>query len=111
SSRARPAAHLGIALATIGGMIIWLLGLVSWLLIGALVGVAASFTLPGRAKPHPASALLIGMLGGFVGGLASTFLGFGGLASFDPRSLLVATAAACVAIVWWRVAKLTPVGE
>ncbi|MEM1176790.1 MAG: hypothetical protein AAGM22_00470 [Acidobacteriota bacterium] len=88
-------------------MIIWLYGLFSWLFIGAVVGVAAALTLPEPARPGKAAGLIVGAFGATVGGLVATALGFGGLASFDGRSLAVATLAALATVVWWRVATLT----
>ncbi|MEM8995981.1 MAG: hypothetical protein AAGF23_14435 [Acidobacteriota bacterium] len=88
-------------------MIIWLYGLFSWLLVGAVAGVAAALTLPAPAKPGKAAGLLVGAFGATLGGLAATLLGFGGLASFDVRSLAAAALAALATVVWWRVASLT----
>ena len=87
-------------------MIIWFYGLLSWLLIGGLTGVAAALTLPEPARPGKAAGLLVGSFGALLGGLLATALGFGGLASFDLRSLVVATLTALAALVWWRVAEL-----
>ena len=87
-------------------MIILFHGLFSWLLIGAVAGVAAAFTLPEPARPGKAAALLVGCFGAVAGGGLATALGFGGLASFDLRSLVAATLAALGVIVWWRALAL-----
>lgn len=87
-------------------MIIWFYGLFSWLLIGAVAGLSAAMTLPGPARPGKAAALLVGCFGAVLGGGLATALGFGGLASFDLRSLITATLAALAALAWWRVAEL-----
>lgn len=83
------------------------LGLMSWLLLGVLFGWAASRFLPGRPALSVGGALLVGCAGALVGGLAASGLGFGGLATYDPRALLTAALSSCLALTWWRIAKLT----
>ncbi|MEM8932359.1 MAG: hypothetical protein AAGE94_14350 [Acidobacteriota bacterium] len=79
-----------------------LLGLFSWLLAGLVCGLTASAFLPPPARPGAVTAMLVGLTGALSGGLVATVFGFGGLASYDPRGLLVATLAALLAIVLWR---------
>lgn len=83
------------------------LGLFSWIFLGLLVGLSAAYFLPGRPKLSAGSGALIGILGALAGGLLSTALGFGGLATYDLRALTVALLASLIALTWRRIAKLT----
>ena len=83
------------------------LGLLSWLLLGLLVGLFAARFLPGRPKLSAGSTVWIGMGAALVGGLISSWFGFGGLATYDPRALATALLTSLLALTWWRIAKLT----
>jgi len=63
-----------------------LFGLFSWILIG----LAVAATAPGLLRMGRTKALLVAVAGALAGGLLATGLGFGGLASFDLRSLITA---------------------
>lgn len=90
-------------------------GLASWLLAGVVSGLLAERFLPGRALARRALAarrmtaewgwviaLLVGIWGAFAGGLIATGLGFGGLLSFDPRSLITSGLTASVLLILLR---------
>lgn len=90
-------------------------GLVSWLLTGVVSGLLAERFLPGRALARRTLAtrrvsaewgwviaLLVGIWGAFAGGLIATGLGFGGLVSFDPRSLTTSGLTALVFLMLLR---------
>lgn len=83
-----------------------LLGLISWILIGAAAGALAARFLPGRPPLRPLSAIAIGLVGALLGGLLASVLDFGGLAAWDIRSFTAATLAALVALTAWRTVKL-----
>ncbi len=81
------------------------LGLLSWILIGLVSGALAR-RLPG-APPLGWGALLgTGLLGALAGGLLATALGFGGMAGFDARALVIATLGAMLALLLLRAARL-----
>ncbi len=65
-----------------------MIGLVSWIGVGVLVGVVVRFLLPGP-KSWGVS-LSTAVLGALIGGLVATVLGMGGLAELDPRALTLA---------------------
>jgi uncharacterized membrane protein YeaQ/YmgE (transglycosylase-associated protein family) len=87
-------------------MMIWLHGLLSWALAGVLVGLLAWRLFPGRPRLQAGISLLAGIVGACLGGILATFLGFGGLAAFDPRSLTVAALTAMVSLLAYRLASL-----
>lgn len=81
------------------------MGLLSWIAIGLLAGAVAKFLLPGR---DPGGLLLttgIGVVGAVIGGVVSTFLGFGGLSGFDLRSFIVATLGSILFLILLRALK------
>lgn len=87
-------------------MMIWLHGLLTWTLAGVVVGLLAWRLVPGRPALHPGIAVAVGAVGAWLGGGLSTYLGFGGLAAFDSRSLLVATLVAMVSLLSYRLSSL-----
>lgn len=83
-------------------MTLW--GLVSWLAAGLVVGALFRLAAPlwlggvGIARGWLGS-LFLGAGGGLLGGLAATLLGFGGLAAYDPQSLVQAALGALLVLL------------
>jgi len=82
------------------------LGLLSWLLMGLVTGVAGASLLPGHPRPGAFALASVGLLGGLVGGLLATVLGFGGVAGYDLRALVTATLSAVLAVLVFRLVRL-----
>lgn len=82
-----------------------LMGLGSWIVMGLLAGVVAKFLLPGKDPGGCVTTVLVGIAGALLGGLLSTYLGFGGLSGFDKRSFVIATLGAFVLLLLLRVLK------
>ncbi len=82
-------------------MNLWL-GLISWVGIGFIAGATAGFMLPGEPRLDWALTAWVGIASALVGGLLATALGFGGMAAYDPRSLITATLAAVVCLLLLR---------
>jgi uncharacterized membrane protein YeaQ/YmgE (transglycosylase-associated protein family) len=80
-------------------------GILSWLLLGLVVGAAAKLLHPGRDPGGLLVTIALGMAGAFVGGYAGTLLGVGGVTGFDIRSLGLATAGAVLLLTALRVAS------
>lgn len=87
-------------------MLIWLHGLFAWTLTGVIIGLLAWRLVPGRPALRPGVAVAVGAAGALLGGLGATYLGFGGLASFDIRSLVVAALTAMVSLLSYRLSSL-----
>lgn len=83
-----------------------LLGLISWLLIGAIGGVLARQFLPGRPQLGWLGAFGAGLAGALAGGLLATYLGFGGVAAYDARAFVAAALTAMLALLATRLATL-----
>jgi uncharacterized membrane protein YeaQ/YmgE (transglycosylase-associated protein family) len=82
------------------------LGLLSWLLMGLVTGVAGVFLLPGRPRLHAFTLAVLGVAGALLGGLVATVLGFGGVAGYDPRALVTATLGAVLTVLVFRLVRL-----
>jgi uncharacterized membrane protein YeaQ/YmgE (transglycosylase-associated protein family) len=66
-------------------------GLVSWIVLGLVVGVLAKWIMPG---PDPGGLFLtigLGIAGAFVGGFLATALGLGSVTGFNLGSVTIAT--------------------
>lgn len=79
------------------GSVSWIgLGLISWIVLGLIAGIVAKMLLPGKNPGGCILTTIIGMIGAVVGGMISTFLGFGGIRSFDLRSMAIAILGAVI---------------
>jgi uncharacterized membrane protein YeaQ/YmgE (transglycosylase-associated protein family) len=79
------------------------MGLISWIVMGALAGLAAKFLIPGKDPKGCVITPLIGIVGAVIGGFVATKLGYGGISGFDVRSFVVATLGAVVFLLVLRV--------
>lgn len=70
------------------------MGVLSWILLGLLVGVLAKWIMPGPDSSGLVMTILLGVAGAFVGGWLGTQLGFGSVTGFDLRSLGIAVVGA-----------------
>jgi len=76
-------------------------GLFSWLILGFAAGLTAPIML-GMKRGR---AIFVGIAGAMVGGGLATALGFGGLTSFDIRSLITAGLGAVLALFVARLSQ------
>ena len=84
------------------------MGLLSWIIMGLIVGLLARWILPGGNKNKKGLALtiVIGIAGAFIGGFIAAELGFGNVTGFDLKSVLIATGGAVLLL--WVVRELSP---
>jgi uncharacterized membrane protein YeaQ/YmgE (transglycosylase-associated protein family) len=59
------------------------MGILSWILLGLIVGVLAKLIMPGKDPGGFVVTILLGIAGAFVGGHVGNFLGFGSVSGFD----------------------------
>jgi uncharacterized membrane protein YeaQ/YmgE (transglycosylase-associated protein family) len=70
------------------------MGILSWILIGLIVGALAKWLMPG---PDPGGLVIttaLGIVGALVGGAIASAVGLGGFTGFNLSSLVVAVAGA-----------------
>lgn len=81
------------------------MGIISWIVLGLIVGVLAKLIMPGKDPGGMIVTILIGIAGAFIGGLISSFLGFGSVSGFNFKSLLIAVGGAVLLLAVYRMMK------
>ena len=75
------------------------MGIVGWIIIGAIAGWIASMVTKNDQKMGAGMNILVGIIGGFNGGLVMNLLGGHGVTGFNFWSLLVATGGAILLLL------------
>jgi len=81
------------------------MGILSWLLMGLIVGALAKWIMPGEDPSGVIITIVIGIAGAFVGGFIGSLVGLGGVSGFNLTSLFLATAGAVLLLVGYRYIK------
>ncbi|SBW03976.1 conserved membrane hypothetical protein [uncultured Eubacteriales bacterium] len=75
------------------------MGIISWIIIGALAGWIASMIMGKNNEMGAVANIVIGIVGGFIGGLVMNLLGGSGVTGFNIWSLLVAVLGSVI-LLW-----------
>lgn len=78
------------------------MGILTWLVLGLVVGVLAKFIMPGKDPGGIFVTILIGIAGAFVGGFLGSLLGLGDVTGFNLVSVGLATVGAIVLLALYR---------
>lgn len=78
------------------------MGIILWIVFGALAGWIASLIMRTDEQQGALSNIIIGIIGAFLGGAVSTWLGGPGVSGFNFVSLIVATLGAVILIFFIR---------
>lgn len=78
------------------------MGILSWILMGLIVGVIAKLVMPGPDPGGIFITILLGIGGAFVGGYVGSFLGFGAVTGLNLGSLLLAVGGAVLILILHR---------
>ena len=81
--------------------------LISWIIVGLIVGALARLILPGRDPMGWIATVLLGIAGSIVGGFIAGLLWRTGTGQFNPGGLLLSLVGAILLLLVWR--KLRPV--
>lgn len=81
------------------------MGIISWIVMGLIVGVLAKLIMPGKDPGGFIITILLGIAGAFVGGFIGSSLGFGEITGFNLKSLLLATGGAVILLLLYRLVK------
>ena len=81
------------------------MGIISWIILGLVVGVIAKFIMPGKDPGGIIITILLGVAGAIGGGYISSAIGFGQVTGFDLRSLIIAVCGSVVLLIIYRVIK------
>ena len=74
------------------------MGIILWIIFGALVGWIASMIMKTNAQQGALLNIVVGIIGAVLGGWIMSFLGYGGTNGFNLYSFVVALIGACVLI-------------
>jgi uncharacterized membrane protein YeaQ/YmgE (transglycosylase-associated protein family) len=75
------------------------MGILSWILLGLIVGVLAKWIMPGDDPGGFVLTVVLGIAGALVGGFIASALGMGTIGGFDFRSIAIATVGALL-LLW-----------
>lgn len=72
------------------------MGLISWLVFGALAGWIGSMIMGKNSSMGAVANIVVGVVGAGIGGFIASLLGLGTVSGFNFYSLLIAIGGACV---------------
>ena len=78
------------------------MGILSWILLGLIVGALAKWIMPGPDPGGFIVTILIGVAGAFVGGFIGSMVGLGTVTGFNLGSLLLAIGGALLLLWGYR---------
>ncbi len=82
------------------------MGLLTWIIVGLVAGLAAELVVGGGIGGLGLKGLvlttLLGVVGAVVGGFIASALGWGEVTGFNVRSLLIAAGGAIIVVLVWR---------
>ena len=78
------------------------MGLLSWIVLGLLVGAVAKLIVPGDDLGGCLTTIVIGIAGAVIGGFLGAQLGLGGVDGFDLKSLFLATGGSILLLLGYR---------
>lgn len=78
------------------------MGILSWIVLGLVVGILAKVIMPGRDGGGFIMTTVLGVVGAFVGGFISTKLGIGSFTGFNLPSIAIATGGALLVLFIYR---------
>ncbi len=81
------------------------MGILSWIILGLIVGIIAKVIMPGKDPGGFIITIILGIAGAFIGGFIASRIGFGTVTGFDIRSLLIAVGGSVLLLVVYRMIK------
>lgn len=81
------------------------MGILTWILLGLVVGVLAKWIMPGRDPGGIFVTIGIGIAGALVGGFIASAVGLGTVTGFNLGSLAIATGGALLLLFGYRKLK------
>lgn len=81
------------------------MGILLWIIFGALAGWIASMIMKTDASQNTLMDIIMGVVGAIVGGFIMEFFGQSGVNGFNIYSLVVAVLGACVVIFVGRMLR------
>ncbi len=75
------------------------MGILSWIVFGALAGWIASMIMKRNSSMGAVANVAVGVIGAALGGLIASLFGLGGIDGFNLYSFLIAVAGSCL-LLW-----------
>jgi uncharacterized membrane protein YeaQ/YmgE (transglycosylase-associated protein family) len=79
--------------------------ILSWIVMGLIVGALAKFLMPGKDPGGIIVTILIGVAGAFIGGFVGAKMGLGTVTGFNLVSVALATGGALLLLIIYRFVK------
>lgn len=81
------------------------MGILTWILLGLVVGALAKFFMPGDDPGGIFVTILLGIAGAFLGGMIGSLLGVGTITGFNVVSIVLAIVGAIILLVIYRMVR------
>jgi uncharacterized membrane protein YeaQ/YmgE (transglycosylase-associated protein family) len=78
------------------------MGLISWIILGLIVGALAKWIMPGNDPGGIFVTILIGVAGALIGGFLSSSIGLGSVSGFNFGSIVIAVVGALLLLGAYR---------
>jgi len=78
------------------------MGIISWIVLGLIVGALAKWIMPGRDPGGLFITIGLGIAGALVGGFLASAIGLGTVTGFNIGSVVIATAGALLLLFGYR---------
>ncbi len=76
------------------------MGIITWLILGAIVGFIANLIMGSREGII--GTIVLGIVGAIVGGIIASALGLGDVNGINLPSVVFAVVGACIVVAIWR---------
>ena len=81
------------------------MGILSWIIMGLIVGAIAKWIMPGKDPGGFIITILLGIAGAFVGGFVGSLIGLGDVSGFNIGSFILAIVGALLLLFIYRKMK------
>jgi len=81
------------------------MGIISWIILGLIVGALAKWIMPGEDPGGFIITILIGVAGAIIGGFLSSLVGLGTVTGLDLGSIIIALIGALTLLGIYRKIK------
>jgi uncharacterized membrane protein YeaQ/YmgE (transglycosylase-associated protein family) len=81
------------------------MGILTWILLGLIVGFLAKLVMPGRDPGGVIITILLGIAGALLGGFVGSAMGMGDVNGINMGSILLATLGAILLLVIYRLTR------
>lgn len=81
------------------------MGIISWIILGLIVGALAKWIMPGEDPGGIIITIVIGIVGALIGGLLSSLVGLGTVTGLNLGSIIIALVGALILLWLYRLIK------